>query len=260
MKPSIFRTLTAFAVLGSASAFGHAVLTYPTPRTSNANLKAPPCGLNLAAPTSVATFQPGQTVVVQWAETVNHPGHYELDFGRNIDGTFDGGFTPLLQPDAGALNNIANPNGTQANNMAMVKLPTQPCPLCQIRLRQYMSDNTSLWYLSCSDITIAAPPGMDAGTPTQDAGTGVADAGTQPVQDSGTTVEPVVDSGTTMNPLPKADSGATMTPAGTNPGNNNTGKSADAEPAGGCSAAGGSLLTVLALVSLAIAARKKRPH
>ncbi len=265
MTSTTRRTLLVLATAWSAGAFAHAVLTYPTPRTTNANMKAPPCGLNLAAPTSMATFQPGETVPVRWAETVNHPGYYVLDFGRNIDGGFDGGFTPLYQPDGGALNNIPNPAGTQAMNTAMVKLPTEPCPLCQIRMRQFMSDNASLWYLSCSDITIAgAPSTPDAGAPIPppDAGTTKPDSGTfVPPADSGTPSPPApADSGTGTGPGPGPGPTTPNPPAPTpDAGGQTSSNNLTNEEAIGCSSAGGSLLVGLGMLCIAATRRRRKP-
>ncbi len=260
MKPTL-RSLTALLMAASATALGHAVLTSPAGRSATL-IKAFPCGMNTAG-TSRATYAPGQAVTVTWNETQGtaHPGYFILDFGRGIDGTFDGGFSPLFQPDGGALSNIANPAGSNTGLTAMVKIPADACPLCQLRLRQFMSEPgraADPWYFSCADITISGGDVPDAGSGVLDSGTAVLDSGTPVEVDSGT-VEPVVDSGTSQ-PQPMADSGTTTNPGGNNPGvstNPGSAKSADAEPAEGCSAVSGSLLAGLGLVSL-LSTRKKR--
>src|SRR5258706_15682682 len=77
----------AVVLLGTSTASAHIAMTYPAPRTSA--LKTGPCGAaGSTRGTTVTTFDPGQTITVEWDETVAHPGHYRIAFDDNGDDVF----------------------------------------------------------------------------------------------------------------------------------------------------------------------------
>ena len=86
------RILVASLLAGAAGlSLGHAEahisLLSPSPRT--AELKKGPCGvLNGTKGANVTAFEPGQTITVSWAETINHPGHYRISFDDDGDDDF----------------------------------------------------------------------------------------------------------------------------------------------------------------------------
>src|SRR5262245_53328305 len=80
----------AAALCAPAPALAHARLVWPPPRTTTI-LKTPPCGgiPRTGAPTVLVA---GDSIDVEWVETIDHPGHYELA----ISPADDAGFVTLL--------------------------------------------------------------------------------------------------------------------------------------------------------------------
>ncbi|MFK7986081.1 MAG: SCE4755 family polysaccharide monooxygenase-like protein [Sandaracinaceae bacterium] len=180
--------LLGLAVLGPATAHAHIEMSSPTPRTSRQ--KEGPCGQNgLARGETVAVYEPGETIVIRWTETVNHTSHYRIAF--DIDGDDD--FVPpadrddLYNSPAVLLDGIED---MDRNNYAQaVTLPDAECERCTIQLIQMMHGNGN--YFQCADIAIRrsdsgerdAGAADDGGSPQRDAGMYGADAG--PAADGG---------------------------------------------------------------------------
>ena len=122
------------------------------PRTSSTGEKSGPCGV--AGPTTDSTKRTvlvaGQDVLVEWEETINHPGWYRLAFSP------DG----LTQFDSNVLlDNIVDvqTGATPHLYSATVKVPDTLCDTCSLQLIQVMTDNTlNPRYYSCSDIRIVS--------------------------------------------------------------------------------------------------------
>lgn len=154
------RTLLALALLtGTASA--HVTLTSPAPRTLDN--KAGPCGAaGSRRGTQVATFAPGATIMVEWDETVDHPGHYRIAFDDDGDDAFQNPNNPNDNFASTLMEPIADKAGghyTQA-----ITLPTTPCASCTLQLIQVMTTDVpyNSFYYQCADIAIGegGNPGM----------------------------------------------------------------------------------------------------
>jgi hypothetical protein len=151
-------------MLVPALASAHAVLLDPTPRNPNDFNKdeTMPCGA--ATPRGTPTvFAPGQTITVQWKETVEHPGHYELAFSMADDQSFQNMGGDIAD----------DTDGTTLPHLYQqtITLPDQTCETCTLRMVQVMGDDANTEYRSCADIAIRAGTAEDAdGGPDVDAG------------------------------------------------------------------------------------------
>jgi hypothetical protein len=143
------RALVAAIVVLPAVAFGHARLVSPPPRTTVIG-KTPPCdGVPRGSTPTVLTA--GQMLEVDWLETIDHPGHFELA----ISPANDQNFVTLLGdiPDE----SFAGNENEHAYSL-MLQVPDTPCDACTLQLIQFMSDHPpgSQYYYSCADIRIVA--------------------------------------------------------------------------------------------------------
>ncbi len=79
----------ATLALGVSGAQAHIELTAPTPRVPGVDdLKADPCGPgNAWGQGEVLTFAPGETVLVEWDETISHAGYFRVALGTTGDGS-----------------------------------------------------------------------------------------------------------------------------------------------------------------------------
>src|SRR5687768_6196498 len=110
----------AFLVAAPSVASAHISLQYPLPRTTMQ--KDRHCGLagstRSANPTVPA---PGETITVQWTETINHPGHYRISFDADgEDFTIPLSFTDLTQTENVLVDNITdNQGGTYSQEITL---------------------------------------------------------------------------------------------------------------------------------------------
>lgn len=140
-------------VLFPASAMAHVrwlIGSVTPPRSNDTGLKINPCG-GKARTTRSTIFSGGQTIDVQFEETVNHPGHYRIAFSPADDLNFD---SYVL------VDNI--PDVTQTGLYTQqITIPTQVCSACTLQLIQVMTTNPNPlpgdYYYSCSDIQITNP-------------------------------------------------------------------------------------------------------
>lgn len=129
------------------------------PRDDATGHKVGPCG-NVARTSSPAVFSPGQTITVEWEETINHPGFFRIAFSPANDADFDSYILVDKIPDT---QNDANvPHFYQQE----ITLPDLACTDCTLQLIQYMTEDPVVptLYYSCADITmqsaIALPKGV----------------------------------------------------------------------------------------------------
>lgn len=124
------------------------------PRTPSTELKTAPCG-GIARGDTPAIFTPGQTLTVQWEETIDHPGYYVISFSPAGDSNFDQYILAPKIPDT--QNNTPTPHVYQAQ----ITLPDQACTQCTLQLIQVMEENPLIPvnYYSCADIQLLADPG-----------------------------------------------------------------------------------------------------
>ncbi len=156
--------LTALFVSGTASA--HIAMTSPAPR--GADQKSGPCGASGSTRGSnVTTFAPGETIDVEWNETVDHPGHFRISF--DDDGN---DFTNPNNPGDNFPETIMEPIADKSGGhyAQQITLPTTPCENCTLQLMQIMTTVVpyNSFYFQCADIRI----GEGGGGGGEDAGTG----------------------------------------------------------------------------------------
>lgn len=153
----------ALLALGLAAppAAAHIALTSPPPRS--ASLKAGPCGGGPleARGDVVSTFQGGETIVVRWTETVDHPGHYRISFDG--DGQDDFGdpasFEDLYSNPAVLIDGIADESGSNVMYAQEIKLPAMSCDNCTLQVVQVMTDKAPYGdgndlYYQCADLVL----------------------------------------------------------------------------------------------------------
>jgi len=146
----------------SSLAMGHARLAdtnIVAPRNNDPGIKVGPCG-GVAIVNSNQSFNGGQTITINWIETINHPGNYFIEVSA-------GGDTGWIRVKTVADN--------QDNNVlphafsTTIDVPNLSCTTCSMRLIQEMTDRAMpTYYYSCSQsFTIvqnaALPPASGGG-------------------------------------------------------------------------------------------------
>lgn len=117
------------------------------PRSNSDSLKTAPCG-GIARGVSSATYAPGATMTMNWEETINHPGRFEIYFSPSGDSAWQ-----LIK----TINDTTNLTTDLPHQYTTTfTLPTTPCAACTIQLIQVMEENPASpsYYYSCSDIKI----------------------------------------------------------------------------------------------------------
>jgi len=117
------------------------------PRTNDTGLKANPCG-GAARTTRSTIFSAGQTIEVEFQETIDHPGHYRIAFSPANDLNFD---SYVL------VDNIPDTTSTGFYTQE-ITIPMEICSACTLQLIQVMTTSPTPqpgdYYYSCSDIQI----------------------------------------------------------------------------------------------------------
>jgi hypothetical protein len=206
MRTALVVAALSLVPVGLADAHIH--LTKPLARTDSltGDQKDQHCGVanQVRNPARVTTFSPGETITVEWMETIQHPGYFRIalqpdgavfsippatagNCGQPCPaGITNCNFPPLLQGDQTGMTDATTgsiilkdkiPDGTLSTT---VTLPNMECANCTLQFIQVMTDKCPYTidaasddiYFNCADITIAAnapDAGMGA---TPDAGTG----------------------------------------------------------------------------------------
>ncbi|MBK8216627.1 MAG: lytic polysaccharide monooxygenase [Myxococcales bacterium] len=242
----------ALVFLASAHvASAHTVMSSPPARDfgkagADAH-KTGPCG-GVARTANYTQYQAGQQVTVEFTETIDHRGCFQVLFSEANDQNFQ------------ILAQVDDPSGdvTPKKRTMTVTLPAgKTCTACTLSVRQLMinracganqqSINAGDTYFTCADICVGTncPPQSDAGAPT--------DASVPP-SDAGHSHDAA------PQPTPSPTPSATGTPSGTP-----TPSPTPLEPtdeSGGCSvgvgAAGSSGLAIVALGAALLGARRRR--
>ncbi|MCB9678923.1 MAG: lytic polysaccharide monooxygenase [Alphaproteobacteria bacterium] len=192
----------------SIAAFAHTALEYPPPRYpsngSTAN-KACPCGIgdsnrlcdnpnDRSDPdrddSRATTFESGETITVQFYETVGHSGRYRIAFDADGADMEDFNDWILLDvPDtAGSTGNV---DGSQLWEFE-VTLPDISCDNCTLQLVQMMDGNTTdpvpdpagrSSYYQCADLVLVGGPPPDTDVPDTDVPDTDTDTDTTPPPD-----------------------------------------------------------------------------
>jgi hypothetical protein len=139
-------------VLLSASASAHVRLDAPQRRYDDQ--KSGSCGRGLGADGRTdrfSRFEPGETITMEWTETIDHEGSWVVSF--DDDGADEGDFEDNIlhtEPDPRNESNLAW--------SADVTLPDIECTNCTLRLVQIMTTSPNPvpgdLYFQCADIVL----------------------------------------------------------------------------------------------------------
>ena len=176
-----FSTLAAAGILAASLCFqaapaeGHALWKTPMPRDDQDGYKPGrpgfelPCGIERGNNQPSTTLKAGSMQMVEWTETVNHPGCFLIDFATSDDAEQ---WQLLKNVDHTTM------GGTPRAYSTMIELPAEACTNCILRLRQVMlgnenatcppanlNDNSPTLYYSCANIVLEADAPADAGAP-----------------------------------------------------------------------------------------------
>jgi hypothetical protein len=178
-----------FSIAVADGAAAHISMTSPSPRFDDGDNKWCPCGTagdGTSGPVTrpnngcemsavdterggdVHTYAPGETIVVEWHETIGHKGRMRVAF--DPDGADQNAF------DDNVLVDLADPDGNTGNMedgdrwCTEVELPTAPCDNCTLQLVQVMNGNdadevTDVFgtdtYFQCANLVISGDAGGD---------------------------------------------------------------------------------------------------
>lgn len=198
------RSVLVVALLGLSGSIAnaHIHLLKPLSRTDdgiNGPQKEQHCGTLAPGRTArVTTYKPGETITVEWQETIDHPGWLRISFqpsgelfrappasnGPASNGTASNypteNLTGMVDPDGTGSMILMDRIADGALNVMRtmdVTLPNMECTNCTLQLIHVMTQTVGYAfaddvYFNCADITLAANA-PDAGIPV----TGGADAG-----------------------------------------------------------------------------------
>lgn len=163
--------LAAAAVLLAQTtvAYAHIAMTSPQPRT--VGQKTGPCGdPGSVRGSKVTTFRPGETITIEWDETVGHPGHYRISFDDDGNDSFPDPRFPDDDFASTLVDQIEDRDGT-THYTQQVTLPNMTCTNCTLQLVQVMTTSVpyNSFYYQCADIELAGdgpdpePPGTEGG-------------------------------------------------------------------------------------------------
>lgn len=149
------------ALLGATSA-AHAHIALQSPAPRYADMKQGPCGRGSEDKrgNNVTTYEPGETITVEWKETIPHPGHYRIAFDPDGSDIFEDpkSFTDVSGGPGVLVDGIEDKSGTQTYTQ-QVTLPNVECDNCTLQLIQMMTDkppygNGDDLYYQCADIVL----------------------------------------------------------------------------------------------------------
>jgi len=174
--------LGAACLLVSPRAHAHFTLISPTSWVIEDSLGNPqklaPCGGDYGLSTErVSTYRAGSTIMVEWQETVGHPGHFRISFaedrarlidpavvtttGDGVTGNsisaaiMDPPVPPVLLdglfPREGVVNAHEGPFEVE------VTLPEMTCEKCTLQVIQFMANHEpGFFYHHCADVRLVA--------------------------------------------------------------------------------------------------------
>jgi hypothetical protein len=121
------------------------------PRSTSPGIKTGPCG-GLPRSATPTVLVMGSDIQVQWEETFNHPGRFEIYFSP----AGETGWTLLktVPDDKNLSTDLPHAFSTT------VTLPNVQCTDCVIQLIQVMTENPAFpsLYYSCADIVLQSTP------------------------------------------------------------------------------------------------------
>lgn len=162
---TILSLISATILLSSQVANAHISLLSPSPRT--ASQKQGPCGAEGGTRGPAVTYKPGETITVEWDETVDHVGHYRLAFDMDGD-DLPMPVSPRDDFPSILVDQIPDRSGGGKYSQE-ITFPNEECDNCTLQLIQIMTVNVpyNSFYFQCVDIVLAGEPAGDS-----DAGVG----------------------------------------------------------------------------------------
>jgi hypothetical protein len=154
----------------------HSLLDQPAPRDHQDGYKdGSACGVGFDAAQPLTHYMPGQSIQVQWLETVDHPGCFLVELSAAGDRDFQVlGRKSHSSPPAPQYPSSAEPRHWSLD----VTLPAVACSECTLRLRQWMLDADvsadactadgappGSTYTTCANITVGSADGAPATPP-----------------------------------------------------------------------------------------------
>ncbi len=139
----------------AAPASAHIAMTSPAPRS--VAQKEGPCGAaGSTRGTAVTTFRPGETITVEWDETVGHPGHYRIAFDDSGDDSFRNPNRPDDNFPQTLADQILDRDG-EGHYTQQITLPDMSCTNCTLQLIQVMTTAVpyNSFYFQCADIVLS---------------------------------------------------------------------------------------------------------
>ncbi len=198
MKRATYLLPAVFAIaLGASNARAHVRLLEPLPRVDGEvgvdQLKNAPCGQADNGRTDIiATFAPGETITVRWAEYIDHPSYYRIAFDADGDDSFPlrpnmsvmqtGDDPSSINPVSDInqmldvyilqyfMDDVQTPTGSETEYTTTVTLPDIECDNCTLQLIQFMYGRAEPYYFQCADIALRGSA-MGAGGSTSGATT-----------------------------------------------------------------------------------------
>jgi MYXO-CTERM domain-containing protein len=147
--------LAACLAAHAATAHAHIAMTSPAPRS--VAQKEGPCGATGSTRgTAATTFRPGETITVEWDETVDHPGHYRIAFDDDGNDSFRNPNQPDDNFPQTLVDQIPDRDGN-GHYTQQVTLPNMSCTNCTLQLIQVMTTSVpyNSFYFQCADIVLA---------------------------------------------------------------------------------------------------------
>src|SRR5690606_35434522 len=155
----------AAVLLASAAAHAHIRLDSPKGRYNNDQQQATkqkdgPCGVPGDSRTTDASlitkFAPGETITVEWTETINHSGHFRIAFVEKGQDFPEPTFEPAEKGGAILADGIADEKAMNgAKHSFEVTLPNVTCDACTLQLIQVMKESPNdPYYFQCADIVL----------------------------------------------------------------------------------------------------------
>lgn len=207
----------ASVAVGAPAASAHIALSSPLPR--HVEQKSGPCGVgpNDARGDEVATFQGGETIMVRWTETVDHPGHFRISFDNDGHDDFGdpAGYDDFYSNPAVLVDEIADKSGPQQMYEQAVTLPLMSCDNCTLQVIQVMTDKppyevgTNDLYYQCADIVLMGAAETTGEETTGEATTGEETTGEETTGVGTTSGEPGTSSGGDTQPTTGGNLGTT---------------------------------------------------
>jgi hypothetical protein len=138
------------------------------PRDNNDGLKTGPCGGVAQLPENErVTLTAGESILVEWEETIEHPGWYRLAWSPDGETGYDDNIIADNISDTTGSVTRSDPT-TWHRYSKTITVPDTECDKCSIQLIQVMNENPAnpRNYYSCADVRIvkadstAAKPAM----------------------------------------------------------------------------------------------------